>query len=41
MRAHDEHSANILLYLDNELRGQDIEDFLAHLDNCVSRCTTT
>jgi anti-sigma factor RsiW len=34
MSAHDEHIANILLYLDNELRGQDIEDFLAHLDNC-------
>src|SRR5271155_2280129 len=35
MRAHDEHSANILLYLDNELRGQDIEEFLTHLDNCA------
>ena len=35
MNAHDEHRANILLYLDNELRGQDIEDFLAHLDNCA------
>jgi anti-sigma factor RsiW len=35
MSAHYEHSVNILLYLDNELRGQDIEDFLAHLDNCA------
>jgi anti-sigma factor RsiW len=35
MNAHDEHRANILLYLDNELRGQDIENFLAHLDNCA------
>jgi anti-sigma factor RsiW len=35
MNAHDEHRANILLYLDNELRGQDIEDFLVHLDNCA------
>jgi anti-sigma factor RsiW len=35
MNTHDEHRANILLYLDNELRGKDIEDFLAHLDNCA------
>jgi mycothiol system anti-sigma-R factor len=35
MNAHDEHRANILPYLDNELRGQDAEDFLAHLDNCA------
>jgi anti-sigma factor RsiW len=35
MNAHDEHRTNILLYLDNELRGQDIEDFLAHLDSCA------
>ncbi len=35
MNAHDEHRANILLYLDNELSGQDIEGFLAHLDNCA------
>jgi anti-sigma factor RsiW len=35
MSAHDEHGVNILLYLDDELRGQDLEDFLAHLDNCA------
>jgi hypothetical protein len=29
---------NLLLYLDNELRGQDLRDFVAHLTGCaVSR----
>jgi mycothiol system anti-sigma-R factor len=36
MSGHDDHRDNILLYLDNELRGQDIEEFLAHLDNCAA-----
>jgi anti-sigma factor RsiW len=31
MNTHDEHSANILLYLDNALKGQDLQDFLVHL----------
>jgi anti-sigma factor RsiW len=35
MNAHDEHHANILLYLDNELRGQELEYLLAHLDTCA------
>ena len=35
MRTHDEHSVNVLLYLDNELRGQDLEDFLSHLTDCA------
>jgi anti-sigma factor RsiW len=34
MNAHDAHRLNILLYLDNELRGQELEYLLAHLDNC-------
>jgi len=35
MNGHDEHRVNILLYLDNELRGQELEYLLAHLDNCA------
>jgi len=35
MSAHDEQSANIPLYLDNELSGQDLEGFLAHLAGCA------
>lgn len=35
MSAHDEQSANIPLYIDNELRGQELEDFLAHLAGCA------
>ena len=35
MSTHDEHIANILLYLDNELRGQELEYLLAHLGNCT------
>ena len=35
MSAHDEHRINIVLYLDNELRGQELEYLLAHLDNCA------
>jgi anti-sigma factor RsiW len=35
MSAHDEHHANILLYLDNELGGQELEYLLAHLDECA------
>ena len=27
---------NVLLYLDNELRGQELEDFRAHLSGCVA-----
>jgi mycothiol system anti-sigma-R factor len=30
----DEHRANILLYLDNELRGKELEDFRAHILVC-------
>ena len=35
MNAHDEHHANILLYLDNELRGEELKYLLAHLDACA------
>jgi mycothiol system anti-sigma-R factor len=35
MKAYDEHSHNVPLYLDNELRDQELEDFRAHLANCA------
>jgi mycothiol system anti-sigma-R factor len=35
MNAADEHSHNVSLYLDNELRDQELEDFRAHLDDCA------
>jgi mycothiol system anti-sigma-R factor len=31
----DEHRGNILLYLDNELRGQELEHFRAHILDCA------
>jgi mycothiol system anti-sigma-R factor len=34
MNACEEH--NVLLYLDNELRGQELENFRAHLSDCVA-----
>jgi mycothiol system anti-sigma-R factor len=34
MNSCDQHRANILLYLDNALTGQALEDFLAHLASC-------
>ena len=34
MNACEEH--NVQLYLDNELRGQELEDFRAHLSGCVA-----
>src|SRR5882757_8404851 len=38
MKPRDEHNASVLLYLDGELSGHELEDFLAHLTNCVD-CT--
>jgi hypothetical protein len=38
MKPSDEHSASVLLYLDGEFSGHELEDFLAHLANCVD-CT--
>jgi anti-sigma factor RsiW len=35
MNAGDEHSHNVSLYLDNELRGRELEDFRAHLADCA------
>jgi anti-sigma factor RsiW len=35
MNAGDEHSHNVSLYLDNELRDQELEDFRAHLADCA------
>ena len=35
MNASNEHTRDVLLYLDNELRGQELEDFLAHLAGCA------
>jgi anti-sigma factor RsiW len=35
MNTGDEHSYNISLYLDNELRDQELEDFRAHLADCA------
>ena len=39
MNACEEHSHNVPLYLDNELRGQELEDFRAHLADCAA-CRT-
>jgi mycothiol system anti-sigma-R factor len=36
MNTCQEHSHNVLLYLDNELRGQELENFCAHLADCVA-----
>jgi mycothiol system anti-sigma-R factor len=36
MNTCDEHSPNVLLYLDRELRGQELEGFRTHLANCVA-----
>jgi len=36
MNVCDEQSSNILLYLDNELSGQELEDFRAHLAGCAA-----
>jgi mycothiol system anti-sigma-R factor len=36
MSACEEHSHNVLLYLDSELRGQELESFRAHLSDCVA-----
>jgi mycothiol system anti-sigma-R factor len=35
MNRRDEYSADILLYLDNELSGSELEDFCAHLMDCA------
>jgi mycothiol system anti-sigma-R factor len=35
MNSRDEYSADILLYLDNELSGSELEDFWAHLMDCA------
>src|SRR6202035_689505 len=34
MRHCDEHSTDILFYLDNALTGQNLEDYRAHLAHC-------
>jgi anti-sigma factor RsiW len=34
MNVCEEHSHNVLLYLDNELRGPELENFRAHLSGC-------
>jgi len=34
MNRCDEHHTAILLYLDNTLTGEKLEDFRAHLANC-------
>lgn len=36
MNACEEHSHNVLLYLDNELSGQELENFRTHLAGCVA-----
>lgn len=36
MNACDEHFLNVSLHLDGELRGQELEDFRAHLACCVA-----
>jgi mycothiol system anti-sigma-R factor len=36
MNACEEHSNKVLLYLDDELRGQELENFRAHLSDCVA-----
>src|ERR1700735_5668701 len=35
MNAGDEHCHNVSLYLDNELRDRELEDFRAHLAHCA------
>src|SRR5271168_695170 len=35
MNSGDEHSHNVSLYLDNELRDRELEDFRAHLAHCA------
>jgi anti-sigma factor RsiW len=35
MNAGDEHTHNVSLYLDNELRDRELEDFRAHLGDCA------
>ena len=36
MNPFGEHTLDVLLYLDNELEGEDLEDFLAHLADCAA-----
>jgi anti-sigma factor RsiW len=36
MSSCDEHSINMLLFLDKDLRGEALEDFLAHLETCAA-----
>jgi hypothetical protein len=35
MNACDEHLRDVLLYRDDDLRGQELEDFFAHLAGCA------
>jgi anti-sigma factor RsiW len=35
MNSSDDYSIKILRYLDEDLEGQELEDFLAHLDSCA------
>jgi len=35
MNACDKHALEILHYLDNELRGQELKNFLTHLEDCA------
>ena len=34
MKGCDDYSASIQLYLDQELSGQDLDEFRAHLEEC-------
>src|SRR5258708_20440814 len=34
MKGCDDYSANIQLYFDKELSGQDVEEFRAHIEEC-------
>jgi anti-sigma factor RsiW len=36
MSSCEEHSTNILLFLDNDLHGKALEDFFAHLETCAA-----
>jgi len=36
MKGCEDYSANIQLYVDKELRGQDLEEFRAHLETCAA-----
>jgi mycothiol system anti-sigma-R factor len=36
VNACEEHSHNVLLYLDNELRDQELDNFRAHLSGCAA-----